>query len=162
MINGRETVLMVQPVDNTIGDPGMIIANLTENSWSIENELIDEFTKMGRILAYGQNSESFEMSAYGERNDPGQTAILDAIEEKKEIKVWEVDTIANEQGTYDARFAYCLVESAEKSNADSFQEVTATLQVRGKSQKGVLTTIPAQLTEPPYPFEEPGETGQSA
>lgn len=154
MLNGKDTVLLVQPINDTNGS--LAIANLTENSYSIENELIDEMTKMGRILAYGQNSESFELTAYGERGDEGQEAVLNAIKNKEELKVWEVDTVANGTGTYDAVFAYCLVESAEKSNpTDSFQEVTATLQVRGQSQEGELTEIPAGLTEPPYPFEEP-------
>ncbi|MEN2765835.1 phage major tail protein, TP901-1 family [Ornithinibacillus xuwenensis] len=163
MINGKDTVLLVQPIDNTIGDPGLVVANLTENSYSIENELIDEMTKMGRILAYGQNSESFELTAYGEKGDPGQEAILNAIKNKTELKVWEVDTLANGTGTYDAVFAYCLVESVEKSNPnDSFQEVTATLQVRGESQEGTITTLPTALTDAPYPFESPGESGKPA
>lgn len=157
MLNGKDTILLVQPVNDTNGE--LIIANLTENSYSIENDLIDEQTKMGRILAYGQNSESFELTAYGERGDAGQEAVLNAIKNKEEIKVWEVDTVANGTGNYDAVFAYCLVESAEKSNPnDSFQEITATLQVRGESQEGELTSLPAGLTTSPYPFEEP-DTG---
>lgn len=162
MLNGKDTVLLVQPIDNTIGDPGLAIANLTENSYSIENELVDEQTKMGRILAYGQNSESFELTAYGEKRDQGQVAILNAIKQKKKLKVWEVDTNPNSDGTYDAVFAYCFVESVEKSNPnDSFQEVTATLQVEGQSVEGTITELPAALIEEsPYPFETPGETGQ--
>ncbi|WP_077325782.1 phage major tail protein, TP901-1 family [Virgibacillus siamensis] len=157
MINGKDTILLVQPLGATAG--GLVIANLTENSYSIENEIIDEQTKMGRIVAYGQNSESFELTAYGEKGDPGQQAVLDAIRNKEELKVWEVNQTANEQGGYDASFAYCIVESAEKSNpTDSFQEVTATLQVRGQSQQGELTSLPTGLTEQPYPFEEPATT----
>ncbi len=157
---GKKTILLVQPIDATIGDQSMIIANLTENSYSVENELIDEMTKMGRILAYGHNSESFEVTAFGEKGDPGQLAIIAAIKQKKKLKAWEVDLVANEAGTYDSTFAYCFVESVEKSNGDSFQEVTATLQVEGESQEGALTELPAAATaKSSYAFETAGETG---
>jgi TP901-1 family phage major tail protein len=151
---GKDTILLVQPMDST--DGGLVVANLTENSYSIENELIDEVTKMGRILEYGENSESFELTAYGTKSDPGQMAVLDAIKQKKKLKVWEVDTVANDTGGYDAVFAICLVESAETSSpVEGFKEVSATLQVDGKSQEGELTTLPAAATEDPYDFEEP-------
>lgn len=158
---GKNTVLIVQPKDATIGSDALAIAGLTENSYSIENELIDEMTKMGRILEYGDNSESFELTAYGKKGDPGQMAVLDAIKNKKKLKVWEVDLDANEEGTYDAVFAQCLVESVETDNAqDSFREVSATLQVEGSSVEGVLDEIPAELAQGnTYDFEKPGETG---
>jgi len=160
MINGKDTILLVQPVNAPIGSDALVVANLTENSYSIENELIDEMTKMGRILAYGENSESFELTAYGKRGDQGQQAVLDAIKNKTELKVWEVDLQPNSTGGHDAVFAYCLVESVEKSNADTFQEVNATLQVRGQSVEGELTSLPAGIADAtPYDFEEPGETG---
>ena len=159
-MRGKDTILLVQPIDATIGDAGLVIANLTENSYSIENELMDEQTKMGRILEYGNNSESFEMTAYGEKGDPGQQAVLNAIKQKKKLKVWEVYTVPNETGNFDATFAYCLVESAEKTHGDTFTEVSSTLQVDGESQEGEITELPAALVNPPYPFETPGETGE--
>lgn len=163
MQSGKNTILLVQPIDNTIGDPGFLVANLTENSYSIENELIDEMTKMGRILAYGENSESFELTAYGKKKDPGQMAIMNAIKKKKKLKVWEIDLEKNENDAYDATFAICLVESAETSSpTDGFKELSSTLQVEGSSVDGELPTIPAAATEAPYDFETPGETGEPA
>jgi len=162
--NGKDTILLVQPVDATIGDVGLVVAEQTEGTHSIENELIDETSKMGRILAYGQNSESFELTAYGVKGDPGQKAVLNAIRQKKKLKVWEVDLVANAEGTYDAVFAYCLVESVEVSTpGDNFEEVSATLQVEGESVPGVLTTLPEGATSKAnYEFETPGETGATA
>jgi len=164
MLNhGKDTILLVQPVDATIGSDALVVAELTENSYSIENELIDEMTKSGRVLAYGQNSESFEMTAFGRKGDPGQMAILNAIKNKVELKVWEVDTIPNAEGTYDSVFAYCLVESVEKSSpGDNFVEVSATLQVRGNTVEGTLSSLPEGFEELLYDFEEPGETGKPA
>ena len=161
MNQGKNTVLIVQPIDAVIGDPGLAIAHLTENSYSIENEILDEQTKMGRIVEYGQNSESFELTAYGKTGDAGQQAVLDAIKQKKKLKVWEVDLVKNANDAYDANYAMCVVESAEKDNpSDGFQEVTATLQVVGESVAGELTTVPAELLAvASYDFETPGETG---
>jgi TP901-1 family phage major tail protein len=157
--SGKNTILLVQPIDATIGSEGLLVAELTENSYSIENEIIDEMTKMGRIVEYGENSESFELTAYASKGDAGQRAILDAIKQKKKLKVWEVDKVANEGGTYDAKFAQCIVESVEASHGDSFSELSATLQVYGESQEGTLATLPTAVTQAPYEFENPGETG---
>lgn len=157
MQSGKNTILLVQPEGAT--DGGLLVANLTENSYSIENELIDEMTKMGRIVEYGENSESFELTAYGKKDDAGQTAILDAIKQKKKLKVWEVDLVPNGTAKYDATFAICVVESAEKSApTDGFLEVTATLQVTGSSVEGELTTLPTGVTQTPYAFEVPVTT----
>lgn len=159
--NGKDTILLVQPVDATIGSDALVVAEQTEGTHSIENELIDEQTKMGRILAYGQNSESFEITAYGKKGDVGQQAVINAIRQKKKLKVWEVDLVANDLGTYDATFAYCLVESVEKSSpGDNFIEISATLQVEGESVEGTLPDLPAGVTQKAnYEFETPGETG---
>jgi TP901-1 family phage major tail protein len=163
MDKGRDTILLVQPIDATIGSEGLVVANLTENSYSIENDMIDEMTKMGRIVEYGENSESFEMTAYGKKGDAGQDAVLNAIKQKKKLKVWEVDLVPNGTGAYDATFAICVVESVEKdSPVDGFREVSATLQVDGQSVEGELVSLPTAVTDAPYEFETPGETGPAA
>ncbi|MFF2174971.1 phage major tail protein, TP901-1 family [Lysinibacillus sp. NPDC058147] len=167
MQNGKDTVLLVQLATNALGEDGFLIGHLTENSHSMENELVDEQTKFGRIVAYGQSSESFEVTMFGDKNDPGQKAILDAIRKKVQLKVWEVDlnTVKNEadEEVHDAIFAYTLVESVEKSNpGDNFQEISGTLQVIGESKEGQLPKLPDSVIEfATYGFEAPGEkTGE--
>ncbi|WP_342533997.1 phage major tail protein, TP901-1 family [Lysinibacillus sp. FSL M8-0337] len=167
MQNGKDTVLLVQLATNALGEDGYLIGHLTENSHSMENELVDEQTKFGRIVAYGQSSESFEVTMFGDKTDPGQKAILDAIRNKVQLKVWEVDlnTVKNDAGedVHDSIFAYTLVESVEKSNpGDNFQEVSGTLQVIGESKTGQLPKLPNSVIEfATYGFEAPGEkTGE--
>lgn len=162
--NGKDTILLVQPEEAPVDSDALVVAEQTEGTYSIENELIDEQSKMGRILAYGNNSESFELTAYGTKGDPGQQATLSAIKKKKKLKVWEVDLVENAEGAYDAVFAYCLVESVEKSSpGDNFIEVSATLQVEGESVEGALTTLPEGVTQKSsYEFETPGETGAAS
>lgn len=158
MQNGKDTILLVQSTDAVLAAEGLLIGNLTENTYSIENEILDESTKFGRIVGYGQNSESFEFTAYGETGDPGQKAVLDAIKNKKQLKVWEVDINLNELGKHDAVFAYTIVESVEKSAPqDGFVEISATVQVIGDSQEGEIDALPAELIEfAKYGFEAPG------
>ncbi|MFL0365380.1 phage major tail protein, TP901-1 family [Pseudobacillus sp. 179-B 2D1 NHS] len=163
MQQGKDTILLVQSTDAALAAQGTLIGNLTENSYSIENEIVDEQTKFGRIVGYGQNSESFEFSAYGETGDPGQKAVIDAIKKKKQLKVWEVDINQNANGKHNAVFAYCIVESVEKSNPqDRFTEVSATVQVIGQTQEGELDPLPPEMIEfARYGFEAPGEaTGE--
>lgn len=163
MQNGKDTILLVQSTDAALAAAGLLIGNLTENSYSIENDILDESTKFGRIVGYGQNSESFELTAYAETGDEGQKAILDAIKNKKQIKVWEVDINLNPLGKHDAVFAYGIVESVEKSAPqDGFVELSATVQVIGASQEGEIDALPAELIDfAKYGFEKPGaKTGE--
>lgn len=155
-INGKDIVNFVRPLGATT--EALYIKSSTENTHSIENELIDEQTKDGRIVDYGQNSESFEFTAFGERNDPGQMAIIDAIRNKEVLEYWQVDRVKNDQDSYDALFAQVVVESVEETNGDSFQELSGTLQVIGEAQKGTVTTLPAMPSSSQYPFEEPSAT----
>lgn len=163
MQQGKDTILLVQSTDAALAAKGMLIGNLTENSYSIENDTLDESTKFGRIVGYGQNSESFEFTAYGEIGDPGQKAVLDAIKNKKQLKVWEVDINLNATGKHDAVFAYTIVESVEKSAPqDGFVEVSATVQVIGSTQDGEIDALPAEMIDfARYGFEAPGaSTGE--
>lgn len=163
MQQGKDTILLVQSTDAALAASGMLIGNLTENSYSIENDVLDESTKFGRIVGYGQNSESFELTAYGETGDAGQKAILDAIKNKKQIKIWEVDITLNATGKHDAVFAYGIVESVEKSSPqDGFVEISATVQVIGATQDGEIDELPPEMIDfARYGFEAPGaKTGE--
>lgn len=156
--SGKDIIYLVQAANDTNG--AIVPGFQTEGTFSSENELMDEQTKQGRVLAYGNDSESFEITLYALRGDEGQKAIKDAKKNKEELKVWEADVKENTNTAYDARFAYCLVESLEESNAsDGFVEMSVTLQVRGASQEGELTSLPTgALDAAQYTFEEP-ETG---
>ncbi|QOV10937.1 phage major tail protein, TP901-1 family [Viridibacillus arvi] len=163
MQSGKDTVLLVQPAKAALKSDGFMIGNLTDNTHSMENELSDEKTKFGRILAYGDNSESFELTCFGDKKDPGQRAVINAIRNKEQLKVWEVDlnTVENEEGeeVHDTIFAYVLVESVEKSNPqEGFQEISSTVQVIGQSQEGQLPKLPIEVIDfAKYGFEKPGE-----
>jgi TP901-1 family phage major tail protein len=160
MQNAKDSILLIQATDAPLASAASVIGNLTENSYSIENEITDEKTKFGRLVGYGQNSESFEFSAYVETGDAGQAAILSAIKNKKQIKVWEVDLNLNATGKHVANFGYCIVESVEKSaSQEGFVEYSGTMQVIGETQPGELTALPAEVIEfAKYGFETPGES----
>lgn len=159
MQQGKDTILMFQATDAPLGSNSYVFGNATENTYSIESDLVDEQTKFGRVVGYGANSESFEITGYAEKGDPGQKAVLDAIRNKKQVKVWEVDINLNEDGEHDALFAYTIVESVEKSAGEGFVEMSGTLQVIGASVEGSIPALPAEVIEfAMYGFEAPGES----
>jgi TP901-1 family phage major tail protein len=163
MQQGKDTIIMVQAADAALGAAGTVIGHLTENSYSIENDILDETTKFGRIVGYGQNSESFEFSAFGDTKDAGQLATLEAIKNKKQLKVWEVDLNLNATGKHDTVFARVIVESVEKSaSQDGFVEFSSTVQVIGATQTGEIPALPAEVIDfATYGFEAPGaSTGE--
>ncbi|QCR33125.1 phage major tail protein, TP901-1 family [Lysinibacillus sp. SGAir0095] len=160
MKQGRQSILLVQLTSAPVGADALVPALQTDDSYSIENSISDVETKFGRMLAYGTNSETFDITMRGQKGDAGQKAILDAIKNKVQLKIWEVDTEPNAESTYDSLFAYAIVESFERSNpADDSQEVSATIQVIGESQEGTFTTLPEELINfAKYGFELPGQT----
>jgi TP901-1 family phage major tail protein len=159
--SGKKSIIIVQSVTKALGDGGELLGQLSEHSHGKENELMDEQTKFGRILAYGNTSESFDITAYYDPADAGQNAVADALDNEEQIKIWEVNTDLNANGKHDAIFAYCLVENSNKDSAgDGLEEFTSTLQVIGKSQKGELDQLPEEMLNfGQYGFEAPGETG---
>lgn len=162
-LNGKDSLLLVQPTDNALGAEGFLIGDQTEHTHSYERELTDEQTKFGRILGPGQLSESLDVTFYGSTDDPGQAAVLDAIQKGTQLKVWEVEKHLNKNGKHNSLFAYTYVESLEKSApTDGFLEISATLQVLNTSKQGELNPLPDDvLNFGDYDFEAPGEkTGE--
>lgn len=162
-LNGKDSLLLVQPTDNALGAEGFLIGDQTEHTHSYERELTDEQTKFGRILGPGQLSESLDVTFYGSTDDLGQAAVLDAIQKGTQLKVWEVEKHLNKNGKHNSLFAYTYVESLEKSApTDGFLEISATLQVLNTSKQGELNPLPDDvLNFGDYDFEAPGEkTGE--
>lgn len=163
MQNGKDFIFLVQATDAQLGTDGLVIANQTDGSHSRSRELSDEQTKFGRVLGYGNLSETMELTAYGETGDAGQAVTINAILQGKQVKVWKVNTILNANGKHDADFAYCLVETQEESYpTEGFVEITSTYQVIGQSVKGELEPLPLEVIDfGKYAFEAPGEkTGE--
>ncbi|WP_084245236.1 phage major tail protein, TP901-1 family [Planomicrobium okeanokoites] len=159
MDQGKDTILLFQSTDAALGSAAFVVGNSTENSYSIENDIVDEKTKFGRIVGYGENSEKFEFTAYAEKGDPGQKAVLDAIRQKKQLKVWEADLNLNEAGKHDSLFARCIVSGVEKSAGEGFTEISGTLEVIGASVEGEIPALdPAIIEFARYGFEAPGES----
>lgn len=162
-LNGKDSLLLVQPTDNALGAEGFLIGDQTEHTHSYERELTDEQTKFGRILGPGQLSESLDVTFYGSTDDPGQAAVLESIQKGTQLKVWEVEKHLNKNGKHNSLFAYTYVESLEKSApTDGFLEISATLQVLNTSKQGELNPLPDDvLNFGDYDFEAPGEkTGE--
>ncbi|WP_312130154.1 phage major tail protein, TP901-1 family [Lysinibacillus capsici] len=162
-LNGKDSLLLVQPTDNALGAEGFLIGDQTEHTHSYERELTDEQTKFGRILGPGQLSESLDVTFYGNPDDPGQTAVLESIQKGTQLKIWEVQKHLNKNGKHNSLFAYTYVESLEKSApTDNFLEISATLQVLNTTKKGELNPLPDDvLNFGDYDFEAPGEkTGE--
>lgn len=161
-MQGKDSIILIQSTDAALASAAPVIGHLTENGYSIENDILDETTKFGRIVAYGQNNESFDITAFADKADPGQRAVLEAIRQKKQVKIWEVDTTLNVGGKHDAIFGYGIVENVEKTAGEGFIEFSSTVQIIGQTQEGELDPLPPEVLEfAQYGFETPGEkTGE--
>lgn len=163
MDQGKSILHLVQLATDPLGTAGLTIANETESSHSISNSIVDEMTKTGRVVAYGNNSETVELTMYGARGDAGQEATLNAIRKKVQLKIWKVNTEANENDKYDTDFGYGIVESYEESaGSEGFREISVTVQIIDEMKQGELDSLPQEMLDfARYGFEAPGEkTGE--
>ena len=156
---GKNILHLVQLATTALGEAGLTVANETDSSHSISNSIVDETTKTGRIVGYGNNSETIDLTMYALRGDKGQEATLDAIRNKVQLKIWKVDTVPGTDTKYDADFGYGVVESYEESaGAEGFREISVTVQIIGEMKKGKLDDIPQALKDfAAYGFEKPGQ-----
>ncbi len=153
-------IILVQPTNNALGADGLVPGFQTDYSHSVERDNSTEATKMGSISAIGALTESMELSMYGRKGDVGQKAIYRAIKDGKELKVWEVDTEKNDEGTHDAKFAYAVVDSFETTSpVEGLEELSASMTVQIESAEGSFVDLPPGLINfAKYGFQLPGET----
>lgn len=153
-------IILVQPTDNVLGADGLVPGFQTDYTHSLERDNSTEATKMGSISAIGALTENMELSMYGRKGDAGQKAIYRAIKYGKELKVWEVDTEKNEEGTYDAKFAYAVVDSFETTSpTEGLEELSTSLTVQIESAEGAFVDLPPGLINfAKYGFQLPGDT----
>jgi TP901-1 family phage major tail protein len=160
-INGKRIIYLVQAANAPVGADALLPAFQTEGTWAREQEMVDEQTKQGRVLAYGNKSENFELTLYAEQGDEGQKAIEWTYDNEEQLKVWRVELDLNTNNKHNARFGYTIIENIEMSEpTDGFVEVSVSLPVIGQTVAGELDPLPPELIEAAtYDFESPGQTG---
>ncbi|KAA6450950.1 phage major tail protein, TP901-1 family [Bacillus swezeyi] len=158
---GKSIIYLAQPANAPIGADAYIIGNQTEGTWTREQETVDEQTKLGRIVGYGAKSETFELTLYAEDGDEGQEALDWTYDNEAELKIWRVDiSKKNENGKYNARFGYTIIENLESGEpTDGFVEISTSLPVLVRTVKGELD-LPDDFIQAAQEiiFEKPGET----
>lgn len=165
---GSNIIYFIQSTDPKVapvGSPAIVPAHVTSGDTSIEGDLIDEQTHMGRILDYQANEDSVDLTHYLVPGDEAKDIIEDAKHNHRQVKVWRVEAdqrLGVEEGdhkAYPAMFGYSVVESFDISDEDGFSELEFTLDIIGKLVKGTfpLTDDQLKLLDELYGYERPGE-----
>lgn len=173
---GKDVMYFIQSTNKSeapIGSPAIAPAHVTSGDTSIEGDLTDEQTHMGRILGYSANEDSVELTHYLVPGDKAKDIIIDAKHNHRQVKVWRVEVdprLATDEGegvkAYPAMFGYAVVESADISDEDGFSEIDFTLDIIGKLadkyEGGTPGTFPLSdkqvaLLQELYGYERPGE-----
>lgn len=169
-LSGKDVWYFIQSTEAKVGDPAILPAHQTDGSTSIEGDLTDEQTKMGRVLAAGTNEDSIEITNYVVPGDPSTNVMIDAKHNGKQVKVWRVqvdERLAEDEGDhkiFPAMFGYAVPESVDLSEGqDGFVEADTTLDIIGKLVDGdfPLTQEQVDILHKIYAYERPGEkTGE--
>lgn len=173
---GKDVMYFIQstnPEVAPVGAPAIAPAHVTSGDTSIEGDLTDEQTHMGRILGYSANEDSVELTHYLVPGDKAKNIIIDAKHNHRQVKVWRVEVdprLATDEGegvkAYPAMFGYAVVESVDISDEDGFSEIDFTLDIIGKLvdkyEDGKPGTFPLSdkqvaLLQELYGYERPGE-----
>lgn len=165
-IKGNRVWYFLQSIKEPLGSEATLPAYQTDGGMTLGGEDIDEQTKQGRIIQKATDEHSVELTQYFVPSDPA----LDMLEEAKikghSVKVWRVvaDKAAAEgEGdttTYPAHFGYGRPSEIEYADGEDLVEVSYTLNIVGRLQKGrfPLSDEDLAMIESVYKYQNPGET----
>lgn len=165
----EDKIVLVQPVNNELGAEGNVLAELTEGSHKIANELTERTRGGKKDYKYGVTDEEFSLSFNYVKGNKGQEQLKEAIQKKIELKVWMADravttvTIDKKQVQgHEGIFARTVVEEYNGSFDDEESTIEVTLKVRIETVNQPLPKLPDSILNPEKAVaiagELPGET----
>lgn len=135
--------ILMQPVDNALGDQGLVFAGLQEGAHKYSNEVKEKPIGGKMDHSYGVSSEEIDFTLDRIKDDPAQLQLLDAFRKKKQIKFWKgyraYDPVTNK---HDVDFGYGVVEEIEDGFDDESATIESTLKVK-------VETVPMQIPKLP-------------
>lgn len=159
--------VLIQPVDNKLGDAGMVVASMEELSHKFSNEVKEKEIGGKMDHDYGVSSEEFGITAKRIKGDPGQEQLIECIRKKKQVKFWKgyksykrnEETQADE---HDVDFGYGIMEEIEDSADDESASIEATIKVKIETVPMKLPKLPDSILNPSSASvavtpEKPGE-----
>lgn len=162
---GQKTVLFFQKLNDATTDGNKLrLAFQTDHSLSRERESIEEATKDGTLKDTGNESASFDITAYVSRDDATHKLVKDAYTNDELIQVWEVDiTTPMESGKYPALYAQGKFTNYNTSSSvDGYTELSTTFAVNLTPQDGEVTLTPDQFSAVQYAFHDFGELAKAS
>lgn len=165
-IKGSRVWYFLQSIKEPIGSESTLPAHQTEGTTTLGGEDVDEQSKQGRIIQKSTDEHSIELTQYFVPSDPAMEMLEEAQAEGTSIKVWRVpvsESVKEDTGetpTYPAHFGYGRVSELSYADGESLVEVSYTLNIVGKLQKGrfPLSDEDVAIIDEVYGYENPGET----
>ncbi len=106
-------IAWIQPVNNALGDDGVVIASLKEGSHKISAELLEKIMSGKKYFKYSVVEEELGLTFDKVEDDPGQEQLKNAIQKKLEVKIWLINPKIEPEGDHKAIFCYTAVEEYE-------------------------------------------------
>lgn len=152
-MSNTDMFILMQPVDNKIGDAGLVFAGLQEGSHKFSNEVKEKPIGGKMDHDFGVSSEEIDISLDRIKGDPGQEQLIDAFRNKKQVKIWKgykqvVVNPETQAEEHDANFGYTIPEEIEDSFDDEGATLEATLKVKIETVPMKLPKLPDSILNP--------------
>lgn len=165
-LNAKRVWYFLQSVDAPIDSPALLPAFQTEGTTTYGGDVIDEQTKMGRIIQKSTDEQNIDLTQYFVSGDESIDIIKKSKTEGKSVKVWRVEVdesqavVEGDHNAYPAEFGYGLVDELELSDGDDFVEASYTLNIVGTLREGTfpLSDEDIDMISNMYEYQRPGET----
>ena len=165
-LNAKRVWYFLQSVDVPVGSPAILPAFQTEGTTTYGGDVIDEQTKMGRIIQKSTDEQNIDLTQYFVPGDESIDIIKKSKTEGKSVKIWRVEVdesqavVEGDHKAYPAEFGYGLVDELELSDGDDFVEASYTLNIIGTLREGTfpLSDEDIDMISNMYDFQRPGET----
>lgn len=157
-------IALALPASAPLSAEALVVGDMTEGSHTITNELVESVKGGKTDYEYGANAEEYGFTANRIPDDEGQEALIQAIRNKEQIRIWLADRrIVKDDADADAHktvFGYAVVGEAGHSFDLEEDTIEFTGNFKFESAEGYLPKLPDSVLDPStvtVEFETPGE-----
>lgn len=154
-IYGKDKILMFRLLDEASTKTAAKLALQIEHTLGAERSVDTTQTKDGPITSDGGVEYSLDLTAIASQDEVNEM-LMKSVDEQKILEAWEINLAGEKQGEkYPAFYMQGKLESWElPSNVEDLAEISSSMKIDGKPQKGYATISESDKNAILYAFRD--------
>lgn len=154
-IYGKDKILMFRLLDEASKKSAAKLALQIEHKIGAERSVDTTKTKDGAVNSDGGVEYSLDLTAVASQDEVNEM-LMRSVDEQKTLEVWEINLAGEKQGEkYPALYMQGKLDSWElPANVEDLAEITSSMKIDGKPQKGFATISESDKQAILYTFRD--------